>query len=430
MSDIAEVVKVTITRGTKTITRAGFGIPLILSSDATFSGVRTYTSITALEADFASSTAVWKAAARLFGQDRKPSKIKVAKRLATVAQVDTVTILNNTVAPFTITIGSDAYTFTPTVETIAQIRTALKALINADVTKHGVTAGDGGASEITLTGTAGWGFTATATANMTNVHTTANVGVVGDLQAAQASDDDFYAVILTSRAKGDILSLAEAIETRRKIFLACTADAAVKSNSTNNVAAILKGKSYARTALMYSGDNASMPEAAWAGACLTLDSGSETWKFKSLTGITTDVLTDTEVAALKLNNVNMYRTFAGLGMTSEGQVAVGEFIDVIRFVDWLQAQIEEQTFILLNSNPKIPFTDNGVAMVYNVINQQLQRGINVGGLKADPAPEIFAPKVADILSADRAARLLPDVTFNAQLAGAIHFTEIDGVVVV
>ena len=50
-----------------------------------------------------------------------------------------------------------------------------------------------------------------------------------------------------------------------------------------------------------------------------------------------------------------------------------------------------------------------------------------GVLAADPVPIVQAPLVADIDPADKAARILPDITFQATLAGAIHKLVITGV---
>lgn len=429
---IEEIVKVNIVRGTKTISKAGFGVPLILSSEASFTGVRAYASLKSIEADFATSTSVWKWANKVFAQERKVKQLKVARRTALVAQVNTIKILNNTDGIFTIPINGVLYSFTAAGNTIAQIRTGLIAAVNADTGIHSVTAANGlAADELTLTCVAGVGFSIGAvTANLQNTATTANNGVAEDIIAAENADNDWYGLILTSRTDIDILAAATLIESRRKVFFACTNASAVKSNTAGNIYAVLKAKGFARSIPFWSTDQANGPEAAYAGRCLPLDPGSETWKFKDLVGVVADKFTDTEVNNFKANNVNIYRTFAGFSMTSEGQVSVGEFIDVIRFIDWLQAQMEEEVFSLLISVAKVPYTDNGVAMIETVIRKQLQRGINVGGLKADPAPEVIVPKVADIPLSTRATRTLPDMNFNAQLAGAIHFVEISGVVTV
>lgn len=427
---IEEIVKVDIVRGTRSITRAGFGTGIIFSSEAVFTGVRTYNSIASVEADFATSTSVYKFAAKYFGQERKPRQLKIARRTAKVAQVNTIKILNNTNGTFTVTIDGVDYSFVAAGSTIAQIRTGLIAAINAATAVHDIVAANGlAADEFTLTAqTAGVGHSVTVTANLLNTLTTANNGVQEDIIAAENADSDFYAVILTSRDNSDILQAAALIQTRRKIFLACTASADVLNNVALNVAAQLKAKGYTRTALLYSGDQANGPEAAWAGRVLPLDAGSETWKFKDLVGIVADKITDTQLNNLKLNNVNNYRTFAGFSMTSEGVVAMGEFIDVIRFIDQVQAWLEEEIFTALISVPKIPYTDNGVATIENIVRMVLQRGIGRGGFRADPAPSVSVPKVADIAIGDRSSRTLPDVTFDAQLAGAIHFVNVLGTV--
>lgn len=427
---IEEIVKVSIVRGTKTISKAGFGVPMIMSSDALFTGVRSYTSLKSVEADFVTTTSVWKWANKIFAQEKKVKTLKIAPRTALVAQVNTLTVLNSTDGIFTVPINGVDYSFTAAGSTIAQIRTGLIAAINAATATHSVTAAAAvTAGEFTLTCVAGTGFTlGTVTVNLSNVATTANNGVKEDIITAENADNDWYALILTSRTAVDVMAAAELIESRRKLFFAASSDADIKNAVSNNLFAKLKAKSYARTVMFWSTDQANGPEAAFAGRCLPLDPGSETWKFKDLVGVVADKLTDTEVANLKLVNANIYRNFAGFSMTSEGQVAVGEFIDVIRFVDWLQAQIEEEVFTKMISVSKIPYTDNGIAIIENIVRQQLQRGINVGGLKSDPAPAVTVPKVADILPSIRATRTAPDINFTAQLQGAIHFVEISGIV--
>ena len=62
--DLSEIITITITKNTRTVARAGFGIPLILSHAPTWTErVRSYTSLTGLAADFISTTPEYKAAA-------------------------------------------------------------------------------------------------------------------------------------------------------------------------------------------------------------------------------------------------------------------------------------------------------------------------------------------------------------------------------
>ena len=196
---IEEIVKMSIVRSTKTISKAGFGTPLILSSEAVFTGLRTYTSLKSVEADFATSTSVWKWANKIFAQERKVKQLKVGRRTALVAQVNTIKILNAADGTFTVPINGVDYSFIAAASSIAAIRTALIAAINADTTVHSVTVANGlAADEFALTCVAGVGFSLGAvTANLQDTATTANNGVKEDIIAAENADNDWYALILT-----------------------------------------------------------------------------------------------------------------------------------------------------------------------------------------------------------------------------------------
>ena len=54
--------------------------------------------------------------------------------------------------------------------------------------------------------------------------------------------------------------------------------------------------------------------------------------------------------------------------------------------------------------------------------------IDDGILRRDPAPTYSVPKVSSIDVNDRANRLLPDMKFVAELAGAIHRVQVRGTV--
>ena len=86
----------------------------------------------------------------------------------------------------------------------------------------------------------------------------------------------------------------------------------------------------------------------------------------------------------------------------------------------------ERIFATLISVDKIPFTDNGIGVIENDVRAQLSEGIRIGGLAADPAPIVSVPKASEVDSADKLARALRNVTFNATLAGAIHSVEVTG----
>jgi hypothetical protein len=204
-------------------------------------------------------------------------------------------------------------------------------------------------------------------------------------------------------------------------------DRGAKENS--DVMSDLQSFAYARTAIIYSQVRLlNWSGAAWAGNRLPADPGSATWAFKTLAGVQVDGnLTGGQTAVIESKGGNVYRRIAGVNITTFGIMASGEFIDITRFIDWLDQRIKERIFGVLINAPKVPYTDTGVDLMRNEVLAQLNQGIAVGGLAADPKPVVTAPRVADIDTADKANRILPDVFFQANLAGAIHKLVISGV---
>ena len=433
MPGIDSIVQVNITRGSKTVSRAGFGTPLILGSSASSSTWverhRVYSSLSGVAADFLVTDTEYKAARSAFSQEIKPAKVMIGRRTAIVAQVSTFTpnVTSQAVQNYVATINGVAYTFVSDASpTASEVVTGLIALINADLTLP-VTAS--GTSTLILTAdNAGQGFSASGSTNLSVVATTANHGVAEDVLAVTTESDDWYMLILTSRDANEIMEAAIQVESMKKIFLAATSASDVLTVATTDIGSKLKAANLFRTALVWSADQANYPEAAWAGARLPLDPGSETWKFASLAGITADNLTDSQIANLDTKRVNYFVIVGGVPIMEQGKVAGNEWIDVIRGIDWLEARMKERVFGVLVSVPKVPYTDIGIAMIESPVRAQLSEGVRKGLLSSDPAPTVTVPLVADIDPALRQARTLPDVKFNATLAGAIQDVQISGVV--
>jgi hypothetical protein len=252
-----------------------------------------------------------------------------------------------------------------------------------------------------------------------------------ELSAMQAAYGDWYALILTRRGNAadellDIAAAAEWIEARSKIFIACIDQASLLTDVDTDIASALQAAAYDRTAIMYSADAASYPEAAWLGRCLPTDPGSITWKFKQLSGITVDDLSATQVTNLRDKNANFYERVAGYNMiSSEAVMASGEFIDIVRGTDWLAARIAEGVFFRMINSDKIPFTAQGIAVIENELRYRLEKGVDVG-LLVEGSIVITAPAIGSVDPLEKAQRYLNNMRFTAQLAGAVHKTRIVG----
>ncbi len=424
---LESIVNVSITSGTKAVTRAGFGVPLILGSNATFTGTKSYASITEVAADFATNTAEYLMANEIFSQSPKVKKLKIAKTTSpAVAQVETITPTAVNSTAYKVTINGTEYSYTSDADaTVSEIVAGLIALINADTQR--VTAS--GTTTLVLTAdNAGEGFEVSVGSNLAIAHTTANVGIASDILNYADLDSDWYALLATATDDTTVREVARTIEAMQKIAVVRRTDSAIKTSSTTDIASELKAKGYQRTALFFNGTSAEKPDAALLGAILPFDPGSYTAAFKSLAGVTAAALTSAEENYMDAKNVNYYVEKAGVSIVKNGKMIGGEFIDVVQFRDWLAARMQERIFSRLVNVKKVPFTDPGIAIIEAEVRAQLQEGVRVGGLAADPAPEVSVPKAADVSSIDKANRLLPDVSFSATLAGAIHAVEIAGVI--
>lgn len=165
------------------------------------------------------------------------------------------------------------------------------------------------------------------------------------------------------------------------------------------------------------------------------EAGEETWAYKTLSGMKADNFTTTEISAIKTAGLNYYINCAGRNITLDGKTTSGEWIDVIRFKDWLVNNIQYRLYNLFVTNSKIPYTDEGITLIQNQLIAALKEGQNRNGIAKTTYDEygnlvsgftVTVPTMASIPEAVRATRTLNNIKFTARLAGAIHMVEIKG----
>lgn len=431
------IIELAITIQDSAVTKAGFGLPLVMDYHTNYADkVRLYGNTAAMVADgFSADGAAVACVGAILAQNPRISQVAVGRRVgATDMSVKLTPIAFNTTV-YTVTINGTAFSFTSDASaTPSEIATGLVTAINLGT--EPVTAVDNAGSLQLNADVAGtlFDFFVNNRSLFTIKDETVNAAVATDYAAIKVAYPEFYGVLMTSKATAEIVALAAAVEADKKIFGASSADDDIPAGTTGNLGETLDTAGYNRTYLMFHPKAWSQhPEAAWMGERFPADPGSDTWKFKTLAGVDYTILTDTELNNMGLTevpgkHVNHYTRLGGVSITREGWASSGRFIDVTRFIDWLHARIQERLYSILVNVEKVPFTDAGVALVQNAILAQLNEGVSVGGLTADPAPVVTAPLVANISSNDKANRLLPDITFTATLAGAVHKIQIAGTV--
>lgn len=442
MASLSNHVSLTISQDSVGIARAGFGTMLMVSYNTSGWGAgektRTYASLADVAADFASTTGPeYLAAQAAFSQSPRPEQIKIGKGTLPPTQKFTITPVVQNSHTYTLTVGGDGVTTTDvsvtsdSSATATEICDALRTALDAVVGKNYATSGT---STLIVTGSAAgewfW-IKINDPADLGIAEDNVDPGIATDLAAILVADSDWYALHTLYNSEAYVKAAAAWVESNKKIYVFAAVETValtVAADGTQGLLDDLNALNYARSMGAYYPDPHLMMAAAWMGRCLPLEPGSESWKFKQLSGVAAVSMTATQRTNLRNRSANSVETVAGLAITFEGMTFDGDFLDVQRGLDWLEDDMAKGVFGALAGADKIPFTDAGVAVIEAEVRASLQRAVGLQILADDPAPTVTVPKVADVSSSNRALRLLPDVKFSGTLAGAIHKVTITGVV--
>lgn len=253
-------------------------------------------------------------------------------------------------------------------------------------------------------------------------------------------NDTFYAVTMQSMLEADILAMSAAVSALPgfRMFVARSNDADIKNALiTDDIASQLKALNYDQARVVYHEDAATnYCEIAQLGRCLpipesaTTGPGSAAWHDQPIVGITGGNFTSSQRSALESKNAEYFINVASATRSMGGKMAGGEFADIVHFVAWLETRLAEDLYELMaragNRRSKVPFTDEGISRVEGVVRNRLNIGVSIGGIMDDFT--VSVPKREDTQFGDRTLRTLKDVTFEANLQGAIKYVEISGVV--
>lgn len=443
MANIDRIVNVQISLNTNGVSKEGFSTMLVVGTHANnLNRVTTYTNINDLINDgFSTDDPIYRAVSAAFSQTPRPRQVKVGRRQVEEVNLSVNNVKDNT--DYTITVSSkdtdgtvdeEAYKYnSQTSATATKIVEGLQALMASDTAITATASGE----KLQLTAKSGKSFAIKISSNLSAELTEPTEEIADTMSAVMASDSDFYGIVLASRDKDDIMAMAEWVETQTKLFGTSTVEQGAKDSETDtDLLSMLKAKNYYRTFAFYHElADSEYLEAGVMARCFAIEPGGETWANKVLSGLTADNLTETEYLAISGKNGNTFETFRNKSITQNGKVAGDEWIDVIRFRDWLQEEITVNVFNLLINSDKVPYTDAGIALVENQIRQALLLGQRRGGIAPTEYDEdnnenlgftIEMPLAANIPANTKAQRLLEDVNFTARLAGAIHVVEITG----
>lgn len=454
------IVNVNITISDVQVSAEGFGTPLFITSHRKDQGrVLEYSSAADVGTFYGTDSAAYKAALKAFGQRPSITSFKVGRRDAELRLLPT-NFSDGDVVGFTVTNKqgiSFAVSYTvQALDTATDISNGLKTNIETSPDAlEDCTPVVQGSTLILRTALNGneWQdsyFTVTS--------------YIGDFSGADfwrgtesasqvyneisESDNDFYFIASDDNSIGFVTGLAAIVQTENKLYFVSDSDedniATVSENDTS-LFGQLSSNNYTHTVTLFHQDagqssvagdseNKEYPELAWIGANAVYDPGSVTWANLTLSAISESKvnstgrrLTPTQKSNLNSRNSNYIEYDSGNTFTRYGQTAGNEWIDTVRGVHWQTSDLTTNIKALLlgQKGGKITYDGQGIARIREVIASSLQRGVNRNLLSSY---DITMPRLSDISTVDKLARILNNVRFSAQLAGAIHEVVIQGTV--
>lgn len=251
------------------------------------------------------------------------------------------------------------------------------------------------------------------------------VDYVAEITKLQAEVNDWFFLITDATDDADKIAIATYIETQTAIYVFSDHNTATLTSATTDIFSVLKEQSLMQSIGIYVKDTAVVAaEAALVGKFAVDIIGSNLWLHKTLTTLSAENFSATEVGYLNSKNA-LYYTKVGADSVVEGMANVvgGEKIHVILGAIWLEVRIGEAFWNLLYTKNRILYTNGGIdqfkAVLVTILNQAVDNNI----LTDDTPFQITVPDANKLTSAERASGILSKITFRARLAGAIIFVD-------
>lgn len=366
--DLSDILSITVKMPVASSTGTNFSLGLLLSNNSVvtpYQRVAVYSSIAAMTAaGFASDSPEVKAATLYFGQSPAPSQIAVG----VIAGASTPTVVTQTAGSNAIVLGS-----------------AAGIGVGQSVTGTGIP------SNTTVTSVNLTTDTITISAPATSSASSGTLSIAAETQAqaltaCRAANMDWYGDYMIGAADADIEALAALNEsTSDCAYFYDTADAAIPSSATDDLASTLMGQSYNHTVGIYS-TTTQYAGAAVMGLMCGLNSGTYnafTLADKTLTGVTPEPLTSAQLTNLEGKNINVYSTrLARYSLLELGVSASGADFGDVAGLDILVQNIQDAVMNLRMNSTKIPMTDIGVAQYTAAITTPLESAYSADFLAA------------------------------------------------
>lgn len=435
---LEDIVDVQISVSAVTPSRANFGMPLVLAQHGVGAGanlveeVRSLNDVVSL--GHAVNSIVYRMLTPIFSQRPRPVRALIGKRTTPVVQVVDF-IPTNTTEGFVYRwkVGSENLTYTvPASATPTIVATGIRDALNGATGAYSAALAVGNTRARMTADAAGTMFAISGLQypELKIEDQTSAGSLSTEITNVVAENSNWYSLMVDTPSAAAITAAATAIETTERLFVSDTHDTRVTDGGdAADIGSMLQASGFARTFLQYHPDHGAYSSGALMSSRLTASPGSDTWAHKTLRGVRAYNLRAAQETALTAKNVNFYTNIDGVGDTMWGKTPSGEYVDVVRGIDWLISFIRSEVFAALRSGDRVEYTDAGIEKLRKVVERCLDTAADDNRpyrLIVPGSYTVTAPKEADVSEADKQERLLPDIQFDGDIRGSVHGLAIRG----
>lgn len=441
---------------TAPVSSQSFQFPLVLlPHNLTSNAIDSFSSsASVVSAGGAVNSPVYLFATGVFGGIAAPSLMKVARATLdsvelTVQGVPAVgedVSVNGVVDGVSKTVSYEVVQDDTSTEVAAGLATALTAAFATGVTFTAAT-NKITADTITVPVSFGW-QSLTDNAPHVKVEDITSENLVTVATAALAQDDDVSFAMAESHSDADITALANYFNGTTIQYFPSTADPkAADGGDTSNISYNLSQLKQKGVSLVYhTKADTHFPEAYVVGNLAGLDP-YQLYSVNNLTleGVPIDKLTDQQRITLTQRNTNYYISEHGDGNYKEGWAMDGNFIDTVRFGNWLGIASELALYGLIKRRAQggraVPYSDFGALQMENTVtNDVINVGINGGRIATgttvgsnnntiDLNPVVNFKTRADQTNNNIAARFWEDAVIEVVFISGIHHVSVNAYVI-
>lgn len=442
--------------------------------------VRYYSSMKAVESDFAVNSEGWWAASAFFERSKHPLTMAIAAVFNTAqtagllsTSIDLARLKLTTNGSFSISVNETFYEADSINFTTATNLTSVVTILNASFAANNVpiaaserfgglfiatnAIGEGATTtyfEPSGTGvdiSTMLGLTQAAGAQVWDGYTPGNLAEEAKLVdiASRCNGKPIYGWTLdrTYRKGEEQKTFADWIEAKTPAyFSACTNSVtAYNMADTTNIGYYVYDKGYKRTSTIYHDNPQVYPDVSYIALALATNYANTdsaiTMKFKQLEGIETTPMTETILAALDSRRINCYVAIGNTSKTTREGVQAADtwFTDTLVNLDNYREELQVEVYNVFLRNKKVPYTTAGqdklVSAAAKICNRYVRNGVFADrdveddtletGFSTMPAYSIEPVNIAMATTSERAARIAPPISITAYEAGAFHKVSIE-----